>query len=118
MEEKAPAPAVSAFEPMLMAPKLPPIDPAARAPTEVSDEPVTPEPSDDASNTFVPLMVNDLLVAMSIPPESERPPPKDEVADPVMERTFAESPPENVDVEFIPVTLRKPRSDEVPVTFP
>ena len=80
-EDRVPAPAVRALAPILMAPKLPPIEPEDRAPTEVRDEPVTPLPRVVASRTRA-LLINraEPEGKLILPAVRVMPPAKEEVA--------------------------------------
>ena len=57
-----------------------------------------------------------MVARLRLPPaDNARPPPIEEVADPVIANAPVASPPLNVEVEFVPVTLRKPAIVEVAV---
>ena len=56
IEERVAAPAVRLLAPMLMVPKPEAMEPEMRAPTEVREDPVIPEPRVVAERTLVPLI--------------------------------------------------------------
>jgi hypothetical protein len=79
-DDNDPAPAVKALAPILIAPKEPPIEPAAKTPTEVKEEPVTLAPRVVESKILALLMRKALPVAkLTLPVVKVKPPAKEEV---------------------------------------